>query len=241
VKTPAQKMVFITGTDTGVGKTVITAGLAAGFRRRGYKALAVKPYQTGIGSTYADADVYDFDGPQPESRERINPVLLEPPAAPWAASLITGISFNPDSVRQGIVELAQENDVLFIEGAGGICVPISREHLMLDLIRELGCPLIIVARGRLGTINHSLLTIRAAEAAGIPVLGIIYSGLTRGIDKVCDLNPEIIQQFSGVRILGEVPVLLTLDIKNGHTETLMENLEKAVQYAAIEELIFDQP
>ena len=238
MKTLAQKMVFITGTDTDVGKTVITAGLAAIFRRKGYKALAVKPYQTGTASTFSDADIYDFDGAQEESRDNINPVTLEPSGAPWAASRIAETSFDYDAVLKRTRKLTKTHDILFVEGVGGLCVPITGEKLVLDMVKELGCPLIIVARGRLGTINHSLLTIRAAQEAGIPVLGIIISGLTRGVDPVTDLNPEIIQHFTDTAVLGEIPVLLTLDLRRKRTDNLIQNLEKYIQCDVLEKKLF---
>ncbi len=231
-------MVFITGTDTGVGKTMITAGLAAGFRKRGYKALAIKPYQTGLISGYDDADIYDFDGPQKEARERINPVALDPPGAPWAASRVSGKPIDPELVLTSIMDLSKENDVLFIEGIGGLYVPITGDLLVIDMIKQLGCPIIIAARGRLGTINHSLLTIHAAEAAGIPILGIIFNGLTRGVDPVTDLNPEIVQNFCSLPVLGEIPVLLTIDLRRGSTKGLLESIQKTIQFDILEHLIF---
>lgn len=238
-----KKLVFVTGTDTGVGKTVITAGLLSLFREKGYKSLAIKPFQTGALSTTGkltspDAMFYEIDGPQEESFEVINPICLEPPAAPWVASILTKEAFDLSKIYQTVKEALPRYDLVLLEGAGGLCVPIKRTLLMADMIRELGCPIIIVARGSLGTINHTLLTVRYAQAQGIPILGVIISGLNQGDDPVADLNPWVIKELSGVPLLGVVPFSPHIDVDRGEPGNLLELLKEALNFNELERLIF---
>jgi len=240
---PLKKLVFVTGTDTGVGKTVITAGLLALFRKRGYRSLAVKPFQTGaldhggkLSST--DAMFYEIDLPQAEPAEVINPICMAPPAAPWVASILTKETFDLSKVYGTVKKVLPNYDLVLLEGAGGLCVPIEKDFLMADMIRELRCPIIIVARGSLGTINHTLLTVRYAQAQGIPILGVIISGLNQGVDPVADLNPWVIKELSGVPLLGVMPFSPSIDVDRGEAGNLLELLEESLDFDRLERLVF---
>ncbi|MCL5982174.1 MAG: dethiobiotin synthase [Firmicutes bacterium] len=237
-----QKMIFITGTDTNVGKTIVTGGLLLAFRSRGYRTLAMKPFQTGTylqdGRRISPDGL--FYGTQEEPPEIVNPVAMEPPAAPWAATLLTGEEVVTSRAFQAIAEARPRYDLLLLEGAGGLCVPLKQDFLVADLIRELGCPILIVARGSLGTINHTLLTVHYARAQGIPILGVIINGLTQGEDPVADLNPRIIKELSGVPLFGVIPYSSGISMEELKTGDLAELMERFVDLAALEGDIFGQ-
>jgi len=238
-----KKLVFVTGTDTGVGKTVITAGLLSIFRKKGYRSMAMKPFQTGAIDSEGklsspDALFYEFVESQKESPEVINPICMEPPAAPWVASILTKKTLDLSKVYETVGTVLPNYDLVLLEGAGGICVPIKGNFLMSDMIRDLRCPIIIVARGSLGTINHTLLTVRYAQSQGIPVLGVIISGLNLGDDPVADLNPWVIKELSGVPVLGVMPFSSSIDVDRGETGDLVKLLEESLDFNRLEGLIF---
>ncbi|MFZ5641129.1 MAG: dethiobiotin synthase [Bacillota bacterium] len=240
---PLKKLIFVTGTDTGVGKTVITAGLFTVFREKGYQTLAVKPFQTGAffreGCLISpDVMFYRAAGSMGEPPEVLNPVLLEPPAAPWVASVLSGTYIDLDKVRRTIEEVQARYDLVIMEGAGGLCVPIRKDFLMADLVCEMGCPLLIVARASLGTVNHTLLTVRYAQARGIPILGVVVNGMQQGADLVEDLNPWVIRELSGVPLLGTVPYSSLINMDTGEAGNLAELIEKNLNFDELEGVIF---
>lgn len=240
---PLKKLIFVTGTDTGVGKTVITAGLLVSFRKKGYKTIAVKPFQTGAyvceGSLLSpDVMFYQETGFTEEPLEVLNPVSLEPPASPWVASILSKTPIDLVKVYQAVEEVLPRYDLVITEGAGGICVPILKDFLMADLALEMGCPVLIVARGSLGTINHTILTVRYAQARGIPILGVVINGLKPGADPVEELNPRVIKELSGVPLLGVVPYSPTVNVDTGETGNLVELVEESLDFDVLEGAIF---
>ncbi|MCL5781734.1 MAG: dethiobiotin synthase [Firmicutes bacterium] len=240
---PMKRLIFVTGTDTGVGKTVITAGLLAVFRKKGYMTLAIKPFQTGAtrreGILFSpDAMFYRETGLQDEPLEVLNPVALEPPAAPFVASILTYTPIELSKVYQAVAEVLPRYDLVILEGAGGLCVPILKDFFMADLARELGCPVLVVARGSLGTINHTLLTVRYAQTQGVPVLGVIINGLSPGTDQVENLNPWVIKELSGVPLFGVVPFSPSIDVDKRKIGNLVELMEDSLNFNGLEEAIF---
>jgi len=240
-----KKLLFVTGTDTGVGKTVITAGLLAIFRKKGYKTLAVKPLQTGAYRRQGrllspDVMFYEGVGSLEEPAAVLNPVSLEPPAAPWVASLLSKTPIDLHKVYQTVKEVQERYDLVIMEGAGGLCVPIQRSFLTADFIKELGCPIIIVARGSLGTINHTLLTVRYAQSRGIPVLGVVVNGLKPEADPVENLNPWVIKELCGVPLLGVIPYSSFIDVDNRETGNLAELVEQNLELTVLEGAIFGE-
>ena len=157
--------VFITGTDTNVGKTFITAGLAGAASLLGYKTGVYKPVQTGYRGGPCVRPKTDLD-----FVSSINPNVITKssyyfhlPAAPALAASIEGIKIDTEIFINDFKELNKKCDVVIVEGAGGFLVPIYEDFLIRDLVKLLNIPLIIVARPDLGTINHTLLTIEAAR------------------------------------------------------------------------------
>lgn len=231
---------FVTGTDTGVGKTVITGGLAGVLRKNGIKAAAFKPVQTGGiesegGLLSEDALFYRAAAGLPYSSREMNPCCLRPPLSPNVAARLSGQVIDPGALAEAYRRLAAENDFVLVEGAGGICVPlVDYQFTMADLARLLCIPLLVVARPGLGTINHTVLTVRYAQLSGIEVKGIIISGYREEQATLAErTNPEVIEGMTGVPILGVVPYLPEVSVEAGHAGGLLDTIEEKVDWRRI--------
>lgn len=195
---------FITGTDTGVGKTHITALLLAELRRRGLPAAGFKPIACGTGGR-ADARTYRKLMRNEVPLDVINPVYLRHPVAPSVAAKLEGRQIDTDRIQSIFRILALIFRPVLAEGAGGLLVPIRRNYFVADLIRQLDLSVIIVARLGLGTLNHTLLTVRQAQAMKLKVAGVILNDTTgkRGLAE--RTNAKAITELAGVPLLGVVP------------------------------------
>ena len=195
--------IFVTGTDTGVGKTYVAAALLADLRRRGVKAAAFKPIACGPGGR-ADAKLYAKLMNNEQPLNVINPVYLRHALAPIVAARLERTRIDLRKVFADYQSLTTSYDVVLIEGAGGLLVPIKRDYFVADLVREFGSPLVIVARLGLGTINHSLLTVQQARAAGLKIGGIVLNDTTgrRGLAE--KTNIVEVPKLCRVPLLGVV-------------------------------------
>ncbi|MFA5111361.1 MAG: dethiobiotin synthase [Desulfobaccales bacterium] len=208
---PPLRGLFITGTDTDVGKTWVAAGLTAALRQRGIKAVYFKPIQSGCpveGGRLIPTDARlarDLAG-LAEPLEVLTPVALALPLAPGVAAAQAGVEVDLDLIAASLEDLAARYDFLVVEGAGGLYVPlIGLDFLVLDLIRWLALPLAVVAKSGLGTINHTVLTVKAAQQAGIEVVGVILNRYPETPNLAARTNPEVIAALTGVPILGRLP------------------------------------
>ncbi len=203
---------FITGTDTGVGKTLIAGAIARALSLNGRRVGVMKPFESGCrrdGAAVVPADAVllrNMAGSQ-DDLALICPYAFERPLAPGVAADLEQVPISLEKVQKIFNQLSAHYDIMLVEGAGGLMVPVSAEHLIIDTIRLLQLPLIIVARTALGTINHTLLTVREAQRAGIRVCGIILNKVSAGQDEAEDTNPEVIRKFSNVPLLGQVPYI----------------------------------
>jgi dethiobiotin synthetase len=193
---------FITATDTGVGKTFVTCALARAAVRRGLRVAALKPCETGDGD--------DGERLLAACARDLDPSLVRPyrfhlPASPDAAARAEGTSVDPARILAARDQLARDADLVLVEGAGGLLVPLNGELLMADLAAQLGYPLLIVARASLGTVNHTLLTIEAARRRDLRVAGVVLSRAveTSGADEAT--NPVAIATRGKTHILGALP------------------------------------
>jgi dethiobiotin synthetase len=142
----------------------------------------------------------------------INPYRFRKPLAPSVAAEIEGVNFKKKVVLDAYKKLAKKYEIIIVEGAGGIMVPLYKRYLFLDMVKDLNLPLMIVARPGLGTINHSLLTIEAARKKGIKVLGVVFNNVEKPKRDVSSkTNPEIIAQIGKVSVLGILPHLTKSD------------------------------
>ena len=218
---PARHGIFVTGTDTNVGKTQVAAGLTAALRQRGLKAGYFKPVQSGCPEEGGrliptDARIAQELANLPEPLEMLTPITLRLPLAPGVAAAREGITIDLEKVAVSFRELAARYEFLVVGGAGGLYVPlVDNDFLVLDLARWLKLPLLVVARASLGTINHTALTVLAARNAGLPVLGVILNRCSAPPGLAEQTNPAVIEAITGVPILGKVPEIGNLDSPEG--------------------------
>jgi dethiobiotin synthetase len=187
-------VLVVTGTDTGIGKTVFAAGLAGALGAQYWK-----PIQAGVDPEGDKETVAALSG-LPATHILPEAFRLTTPASPHLAARIDGVTIGLDQLA-----LPQVNGPLVVEGAGGVLVPISEKLLMADLFAHWGAPVILCARTGLGTINHSLLSIEALRSRGVTVAGIAFIG------DAHDENERIVPQLAGVPSLGRLPYLDQLD------------------------------
>lgn len=175
----------ITGTDTGIGKTVVTGALAARARQLGLSVAAMKPIESGIderdvtdGGPRSDAERLRVATGGADPLSLIRPYVLSEPLTPMVAAARAGITIDFAVLDAARDTLAASRDLLLVEGAGGLLAPITESLSFLDLFARWHCELIIVAGNRLGVLNHVLLTVRAAEARAVPVRAVILTQYT---------------------------------------------------------------
>lgn len=187
--------VFVTGTDTGVGKTVVAACLA-----RAWRAGYWKPVQTGTAT--ADDDTATVVALAGLSSDHISApaYALRAPLSPHAAAELEGVRITMDAIT-----LPQTAHPLVVEGAGGLFVPLNDRDFMIDLMARLALPILLVARSTLGTINHTMLSLAALRSRGLPVAGVVLNGPPNAGNRVA------IERFGQARVLAELPRVDPLD------------------------------
>ena len=188
---------FVTGTGTGVGKTVVSASLFHRYRRE-LRLRYWKPIQTGIESDDDTAEVGRL-GECGETELRLAGVRLENPVSPHLAARRAGVDIDIEALTEDLTGESEESRWI-VEGAGGVLVPVSETDLMVDLMILLAIPVIVAARSTLGTINHTLLTLEALRARGLRPAGVILVG-----PPDAD-NREAIERHGHVGVLGEMPL-----------------------------------
>ncbi|MBC8286045.1 MAG: dethiobiotin synthase [Nitrospinae bacterium] len=204
---------FITGTDTGVGKTIVTACLATLFKSRGEDVGVMKPIETGVNpecSSSANSDakfLMEVTGTQ-DPLEYVCPFRLKMPASPYQAARFEGKELDPEKILERFRALQSKHSMMLVEGVGGLLVPITRRYNVVDLALQMGLPLIIVSRFQIGTLNHTLLTINAARQHGLKIKGVILNSSNEGeLNAVEADQGSLIKEFSDVPILGTCPYI----------------------------------
>lgn len=197
---------FVTGTDTNVGKTVITAGVALALRARGHDVGVMKPLQSGglADDPTGDATLLKQWTGVSEPASEIAPFSFAAPLAPLAAAQREGLTLGRDAVVERVRVVAERYEAVLVEGAGGLLVPAGFDWTVADLALSLDLPLLVVARAGLGTVNHAALTVLAARQLGLEPAGIVLNGVC---DESSGGNAGMIEQLTGVRVLGETPWL----------------------------------
>jgi len=203
---------FISATDTEVGKTVITAALTVLLQRRGLRVGVFKPVATGcvrrvrLGLVSEDTDYLAYFADSPDPLEVINPVRYGPALAPAAAARRARRPVDFDAIHDAYARVCSHSDVVLVEGVGGLLVPLADDVYVADLAKDFALPLVIVARATLGTINHTLLTLEAARTRQLEIAAIV---LNRYVPKQATLaeetNPETIARHGRVTIPVVVP------------------------------------
>ncbi len=200
------KGIFITGTDTGVGKTYIATGIASGLRRSGVDVGVMKPAETGCCSRdgqLVPRDAYKLirAADTRDSLDLVNPYRFKKPLAPSLAAELEGEKIDPMKIISAYKKLSLRHDYMIVEGAGGIMVPLWQNYTYLELARTFALPVVIVVKPGLGTINHTLLTISALQHSGSTVLGVVvnFAQNTR-VGLAEKTNPFVIEKSSGIPV-----------------------------------------
>jgi dethiobiotin synthetase len=233
--------IFITGTDTGVGKTVVTAAITAALRGDGMNIGVWKPVQSGapLGSGVTDAERLVRGSGIDELPEAVAPFTYAAPLAPLLAARDEGDELTLQALREAGEPLIRRYDALLVEGAGGVAVPLTEDALVADWAALLGLPVVIVARSGLGTVNHTLLTAAMLRQHGIPITGVVLndgasSPAAGGTDDPSIAgNAELIERYGRLKVLGRFPCLPD----EPEPAQLAEAARRTLDLAAIREAI----
>jgi dethiobiotin synthetase len=202
------KGIFVTGTDTGVGKTIVSAALAHFLTERGLNVGIMKPAESGVGDPSRlgdDGSLLQWAASSSDAPEEISPYRLRAPLAPAQAAEKEKCFIDFSGLVATAQTLGNRHDFLIIEGAGGLMTPLSGGLLMADLAKEIGLPLLVVTAARLGTLNQTLLTIFAAQQMGIPVAGYVINRMPAQPDEAAETAPHTLASLASADILGVLP------------------------------------
>jgi dethiobiotin synthetase len=206
------KGIFITGTDTGVGKTLVACGLAALLKDMGSNIGVMKPAETGCEERdekllAQDAFYLKEASGCEEPLEKICPYQLRDPLAPSVAAAREGIKIDVGEIARIYEEISAAHDITIVEGAGGLLVPLLPHYTYADLVGLLKMPVIVVAANRLGVINHLLLTLEHASCRGLRVLGYVLNQLEGQTSLAAQTNAEALLSLTATPCLGQIPYL----------------------------------
>ena len=213
---------FVTGTDTDVGKTIISSGLAAVLKEKKIDVGVFKPLLSGIAreNPASDTSLLKQLSQTSLSYEEITPFEFKEPLAPYVAGKLEGKNVGIEDVLSHWEKIREKHEFFIVEGAGGISVPLGERFLVSDLIKALQLPIVIVARPNLGTFNHIFLTVQYAKSLGLSIAGIVINGINDDPGLAEKTNPDLIEELCGVPILGITPKL---------KEVTEENIKKMVK------------
>lgn len=221
---------FVTGTDTEVGKTVVSGALIRVLSSLGLRVCGMKPVETGCkrkGSVLVPADglflknISEVD----EALDDLAPYCFEPPLAPMVASWKEKKEIDELWIERSFDRLSDKYDALVVEGVGGLLVPITRESSVADIARGLGLPVIVVASPFLGTINHALMTLECAIMSGLDVTGIIINYHRAPENTLAEqTNPDILGDLMPVPMIGVMPYLKEIN-KSTLEKTALDALD----------------
>lgn len=204
--------IFVAGTDTAVGKTIVSAALAFQMKRQGYTVGVMKPVETGVSNArlaQSDAARLQAIVESDEALGAISPFQFELPIAPLAAAQAEGRQIDPAVIHKVYRLLSDRYECLVMEGVGGVHVPLAPKIDVIDLIAQLKLPVVVVGRSRLGGINHALLTIEALRRRKIPIAAVVLNQTEPGRSKLDRLQErttvEILRKKAGVPVLGPLP------------------------------------
>jgi dethiobiotin synthetase len=224
---------FITGTDTGVGKTIIAGALIKVLCHLGVKTGAMKPVETGCvreGKILIPSDGMFLKqvAQMQESVTQVSPCCFESPLAPLAASELEKKNVSVIAIKKAFYSLYTNYDAVIVEGIGGLMVPLETNYFLVDLAKEIGLPLIVVAKPGLGSINHIMLTVNYALKEGLQVAGVIINySLPPENSLAEETNPQLLKQICPVPLIGIFPYLKNRD-ENVIEKTAQKNLDLEV-------------
>lgn len=202
--------IFVTGTDTGVGKSLVAAALARFLVRKGIKVGVMKPVESGVDDVATlgqDGELLRWAANCDAPIDLISPCRLSEPLAPSLAAELAGTVIDIDGLVSDAKDLLERFDFVIIEGAGGIMVPLRDNFMVGDLARRIGLPLLTVCRPGLGTINHTLLTLQAARAWGLDPVGLMVNGMPESPGLAEEHAPAMLAELGDIelwQVLGQV-------------------------------------
>ena len=204
------KSLFITGTDTDVGKTYITAGLAITLRKMGIDIGVMKPFAAGIaqknGFKSEDVEILSNAAQINDPETLLNPQFFPISASPYTAWKKLKIKPKIPMVLSSFKKLSNIHEMMLVEGMGGILTPILKDYYVTNLIKDMKIPTIIVTRSKVGTVNHTLMTVRMCEKYKIPIKGIIINNFDDGGYQINQLKKDL-EDLTGIKVLGSIPFI----------------------------------
>lgn len=209
--------VFITGTDTGVGKTIFAAALAMFLRQRDINVGVMKPAESGVEDVSKlgnDGELLSWAAETDDSPDLISPYRLTEALAPSVAAKREGIKIIPGHIQECFEELSSHHDFMIVEGAGGLMAPMVGGILFADLARQMQLPLLVVTRPDLGTINHTFLTVFAAQQMQLPLAGYLINRMPEKPDTACETAPHSMSSLISSDLLGVLPDINEQDPRN---------------------------
>jgi dethiobiotin synthetase len=208
------KGLFVTGTDTGVGKSLVACALVRLLRRQGVDAVGFKPVATGaVEGFYDDAEALFEASARSEPLERICPIRLALPLAPTLAAKAEGRAVDLGLAREAFSGLRGRHEALVVEGVGGLLAPLSQQELVVDFARWTALPVVVVCRAGLGTINHTLLTLRELLRAGLPLAGVVLNTTCAADGELAAGAKEEIERLGGRKLLAILPFLSAVNLQ----------------------------
>lgn len=206
--------IFITGTDTGVGKTLVAAALARHFSLRGLNVGVMKPIETGVNDPAGlgpDATLLRWAAESTDDEKLISPYRFTQPLAPCQAATLAKDPIDVDKIVTAYQALRYDKDIVIVEGAGGLMVPIRGGYIMADLARQLDLSLLVVTHPRLGTLNHTLLTTFAARAMELDLSGYIVNQMPEKPSEAEKGAPHLLASLASADLLGVLPEVFGTD------------------------------
>ena len=220
------KSIFITGTDTDVGKTYVTAGLAVTLRKMGIDVGIMKPFAAGTsqkkGFKSEDVEILARAAQISDPENLVNPQFFKMAASPYTAAQKLKVKVKVSEALLGFKKLSKLHKIILVEGMGGIMTPIMKNYFVADMIKEMNIPTIIVTRTKIGTVNHTIMTCKMCEKFKIPVKGIIINNFDSGGYDISILKRDL-QKLTGVKVLGVLPY-----IENFSDDSLYKNFKKNI-------------
>lgn len=192
---------FVTGTDTDCGKTFVTALLVRAARRAGMDAVGAKPFCCGPRT---DVEILAQAADQTETLDAINPLWWKTPASPRACEMLGEPAADVPRALTAVRDLAVRHAQVFCEGAGGWLVPVTKDGTVADFAADLGWPVIVVVRNKLGALNHTLLTLESVRRRGLPLAGIILNDVDGQTDEATRTNRAVLEESCACPILVEI-------------------------------------
>ena len=224
---------FITGTDTGIGKTLVGCGIAAALTVQGKRVGVLKPAETGCdrrdGVLYPDDALRLADYARSSlPLEIVCPYRFSPPVAPSVAAEQAGVTIQPERIIEVFQTIADQHDVTLVEGAGGLLVPLVGRYSFADLARDLAIPILVVVGSKLGALNHTLLTLHCIAARTLPLAGYILNHPTPATDDAITTNATTLANLTDTPCRGIIPHLTLSENINRDRTVLSELFATAV-------------